>query len=407
MFKFPKNQLIFSLILAGFFLQILTPRLLLAEKYKDSFPPTPLEISPSDPLIPDAVLKGQRPISPLELFRLKPALDRLNNNAMDRLNAGAPEEAFEIWYREIRLRRILGVLEEINALGRVGEIAWQETRKTDTQIITKRLVEIQQEAETNGEMNLELMIALGEAYQKVRNPQRALVIYQNQLLIAKAKGDLKEQETILRIMGQLHLAWFDYPNAAKTYEELLFMARSQLNTVNETFYLQQLAYIYKQSIQPENALRIKQEILQSYLETQQLALIPKIKIEIGGDYEALGELEKASQEYQEAFGLAWSLGQMSVSGDALQKLGDLYLANDHDEYALKIYQELLKIKQQAYDFYGLMNTYNQIGKIYLENQNYPQALIAFEQGLVLAQSLSYQVEYFANQINEVNQKIIP
>jgi hypothetical protein len=52
------------------------------------------------------------------------------------LQAGNAEGAFEIWYRELRLRRALGYLEEVRALGRVGEIAWQRTQKFDAQVIT-------------------------------------------------------------------------------------------------------------------------------------------------------------------------------------------------------------------------------------------------------------------------------
>jgi hypothetical protein len=51
-----------------------------------------------------------------------------------------------------------------------------------------------------------------------------------------------------------------------------------------------------------------------------------------------------------------------------------------------------------------MNVYDQMGQIYLERQEYAQALAAFQQGLVLAQSLKYQETYFARQIEVVNQQ---
>ncbi|MGH2414827.1 MAG: tetratricopeptide repeat protein, partial [Microcystaceae cyanobacterium] len=99
------------------------------------------------------------------------------------------------------------------------------------------------------------------------------------------------------------------------------------------------------------------------------------------------------------------LQEFGAAGEALTKLGDLYRTYHQDNYVLQIYQELLKVEQQSYNYYGLMNTYDRIGKIHLEQQNYAQALAAFKQALEIAKTLSYQEDYFISQIEQVNQKI--
>lgn len=362
--------------------------------------PNPLESTTRDPLLPPI----DRPLSPLEIVRLKEALDEFNAQANAQFQAGNQEEAFAIWYRELRLRQLLDRLEEIQALGRVGKIAWDNTRNTDVEIISNRLVTIQQQAESEAPLNPPFLNAFAEAYLQVGNTEKALDIYQKILANARKNQDINAQEVALQQIGKLHLLRFDYLNAATVYEELLVISRSQLNTFNQGIYLQQLAEIYQQSLQPENAIRIKEQLVEYNLANQKIQAIPGLKILIGDDYKAINQPENSSQNYQEAFALAWALQRFGDAGEALTKLGDLYLAYDQQNYALQIYQELLKVEQQAYNYYGLMNTYDRIGQIHLAQKNNPQALAAFQKALEIAKSLSYQESYFLTQIEQAKQK---
>lgn len=381
---------------------------LAATKSKKEAPatiPNPLDPTLDEPLLPKPPVA--RPLSPLERWRLQKATDGFNAQATAELAAGNVDGAFALWYRAYRLQRNLGMtpLAEVQTLGNIGQVAWEKSRKFDIQVITARLQEIQQQAETQPALDIELLAALGQSYQQIRYPQGVLAVYRRILVHTREQGDVAGEMATLEIIGQSYLAWFDYVEAAKTYEELLIIARSQLDAVKEIAYLQQLQYIYDQAKQPENAVKIKQKIADNYIQTQQLDRLPQIKLDIGIDYQTLGQLELASQHYQEAFSLAWGLRQLGVAADALEKLGDLYYQNQYRDFALQIYQELIKVKQQSYDFYGLMTTYDKIGKIYLEQNNYNQALVSFNQGLELAKSLDYKQEYFTDQIQQINQQI--
>ena len=359
--------------------------------------PSPLESSTPDPLLPQPAV--DRPLSTLERSRIELATQELNEQAAEAL-AGNEAEAFTLWYRELRLQRALGKLAEVQALGRVGEIAWNSDRPKDVQIITDRLEAIEAASKT---LDLPLLKAFGQAYEQVHAPNQALNIYQQ--ILARADQKTIDPEATLKKIGQLQLSLFLYPQAAATYEQLLKEARSQSDSFNEGLYLHQLAQIYSQALQPENALRIKQQLAQRYLQRQQIQQLPELKIAIASDYKALNQPEKASQNYQEAFSLAWSLQQFATAGDALEQLGDLYRSYNQENYALQVYQELLKVEQQTYDFYGLMNTYDRIGQIYVSQNDYDQALAAYREALQLARSLNYQEDYFISQIEQVNQKM--
>ncbi|GBF81982.1 tetratricopeptide repeat protein [Aphanothece sacrum] len=361
----------------------------------------PLELPLDDILIP----AFPRPLTPFEQRKLRQALDELNAQAQAESDKGNDEVAFEIWYRELRLRRVLGRLEEIKALGRVGEIAWNKTRTIDVQFISKRLVTLQNLSEQEDPLSPELLLALAEAYQRLHSLDNSINIYQKVLRNARKNEAPLTEEEALKGLGKLYLAKFDYPNSATIYEELLDRAQAKPNAYEEGIYLQQLAEIYNKSLQPENAANIKQRLVENYLKSKKILFIPPLKISIGQDYEAMDQPEQASQNYQEAYSLAWSLQLFGAAGEALTKLGNLYQNYEQDDYALQIYQNLLQVEQLSYNYYGLMKVYDQVGQIYFKREQYPQALASFQQGLVLAKAINYKQDYFISKIQEVNQKM--
>ncbi|MGB5596442.1 MAG: hypothetical protein WBM62_20735 [Crocosphaera sp.] len=361
----------------------------------------PLEIPLDDPLIPPI----PRPLTPFEKKRLRKELNKLNQKAQKELQAGNGDLAFEIWYRELRLRRVLGRIPEVKALGRVGEIAWNRTRTEDVQIISKRIVVLQQLSEQEDPLSPEFLMALADAYAKLHSLDNSIIIYQKVLKYARENQTPFTEKEALQGLGRLYIAKFDYPNAATVYEELLELAQIQQNTYEEGLYLQALAEIYTASLQPNNAADIKQRLVDSYLASQKIEFVPPLKVDIGKAYEALDKPELASQNYQEAYALAWSLQLFGAAAEALTRLANLYKNYEQEDYALQIYQRLIQVEQLSYNYYGLMRVYDKIGEIYLERKQYQPALEAFQQGFILARSLNYKQDHFLSQIQRVNQGI--
>lgn len=362
----------------------------------------PLEIRTPDPLLPKVPKKGTLTLE--QQATLRASLDELNAQAATMLKAGDAQGAFDIWYRELRLRRALGAVEEVQALGRVGEIAWQRNQKFDSQVIAARLQAIQKEAQDKKSLTPELLLALGQAYQQVRLLESAIKVYQQILADQRTRGDTAAQEETVKTLAQLNLDWFDYPQAAAAYEELFTQAQTRGDRVNELVYLQKLIYIYDKAKQPQNALKTKQQLAQTYLNQQDYTKLAALKIAIAADYDALNQPDEASQNYQEAYSLGVSLKQYAYASEALSKLAALYRAHDQPQSALQIYEVLLTVEQQSYNYYGLMYAYDQMGQIYLQQKQYPQALAVFQQGLELAKSLQYQENYFTTQIQRANQQ---
>jgi len=363
---------------------------------KREVPPSPLEISKPDPLLP------QEPMSPRKQQDFLAQLDGLHRSAMTHLDRGNRQKAFEIWYRELRLRRSLGPMAEVEALGRVGAIAWGENRSSELLVVKGRLQSVQEQASSS--QNMVLLSELGSAYEQMRSPDLALSVYEEIIADARGGSDRDKIAEMLNKIGQLHLSWFDYTKAATAYQELLALGMSEGDRASQLIYGQQLAYIYDRGDMPDRAIAVKNQLVELYLEAERLTKIPELQIGIGSDYVATGKIEAAAEYYRAAYELAESLQQFSDAAVALSRLGQLYRESDRAEFALAVYKQLLYVHDRSYDMYGKMKTYDRIGQIHVSQEEYGKALEAFKEGLELASELRVDSEYFIVQIEKVRSK---
>ncbi|MCW9679676.1 tetratricopeptide repeat protein [Dolichospermum planctonicum UHCC 0167] len=374
----------------------------------DKFPPSPLEITTPDPLLPN--LANKRELTPVELQKLKTDLDELNQEAQKILQGEDNKKAFEIWNRELRLRRFLGLLAEVEALSRVGEISVNENEREEVQYISQRLQVIQSDMLKQKSTDLQLWKSLANAYQKLRLYKLAISAYEQILILGKQQQDSFAEIETLKNIGELHLSWFDYNQAANVYQKLLNLAINQGDKTNELVYLQQLAYIYTQGKQHQLAIDILNKLVEISTNEQNLTQIPTLKLAIAANYEFLAKenpnfRQQAFDNYQEAYTIAWKLEQYARAGEALNKLIALYRSQKQITAALETSQILIETETLANNFYGLMSAYNQIGNLYLERREYAKALTAFEKGLEIAQELKYQESYFTKQIERLKTEI--
>ncbi len=333
----------------------------------------------------------QRPLSPLEKFRLKEALDQLNQQAQQRYQEGNVEKAFQVWYRELRLRQKLDPIEEVKALGSVGEIAWLKNRSADFRNIRERLRVIEEKARENNQR--QLLETLAENYEQMRELDGAIALYQ------KLAKDSNDPTPLLEKIAQLHAKQFHYQDAADAYESLL--TQTQGNPTASLQYLKQLKTWYEKADNPDAGVQTKQRLIDIYQQQNNQQALPAILVSLADDYVKLNQFEQASTTYQEAFKTARSQQKYGMAAMALENLAQLYRNDGALETTLEIYEQLLVIQQQSYDHYGLMMTYDKIGEIYQENDQPKLARSAYQKALEFAQSLSYQEDYFQNKLEQL------
>lgn len=392
----------------------------------DDFSPNPLFSKEPDPLLPNLPPEGQI-LGQSQQEILEPELVKLNAEATALLAAQNIPGAFELWNRELRIRRYFGLSQEIAALNRVGLIAWNNSQRLYLKFITERLDKILQKLQTDKNNNIELWQLLGLAFKNVRAKPQALTVYQSLLETAQKNEDILAEEQYLNEIAQIYMNWLDYQNAAETHEKLLELQQNirairgdvpppqpqpatpenpnPTPPPSEVRSLQQLAFIYEQIGEYLKAISVRERLAGYYANQPNLFPIPEIKLAIGGNYEKLGQFEQAGLTYQEAYSIATSIQQFDNASEALGRLGKLYRSQNQIKTALDIYQAQVLVNQQAYNYYGMMNAYDQIGDIYLSQKAYQSAIAAFQQGLALAQQLKYKEDYFVKKIDIVNRQM--
>ncbi|MBE9076868.1 hypothetical protein IQ241_06095 [Romeria aff. gracilis LEGE 07310] len=386
---------------------------------RQDFLSDPLTETPRDPLLPSPVV--ERPLSPLERSRLSQALDELNREAQQRLAVGQVDAAFEIWRRELRLRRALGRSAELAAISRVGPIAWQQERPVEVQLLTLRLREIVTAAQPGADedrneidededvlappLNEAQLETVAETFRVLRAVDDAIAAYEQLAQLAADRGDGLAQRRRLNILAQIHLDWFRFADAAEVYRRLLADARIQNSLEQQEFYLIQLVYSYQQGDSLTNAIRAQTDLLAVYQRQGRIAQYPPLELAIARNYRDLNRPNDAIAYYRAAYVAAQQLQQFSFASQVLQDLGQLYATQGQTEEALLAYNLLVKAEQQSYNTYGEMNAYDAIGQLQRSQGNSFEALQAFERGLVLANRLSYRQDYFTEQIEQVNQQL--
>ena len=373
-------------------------------------PPNPLDDETPDPLFPDRT----RLLGELGRAELRSTLDGLSAEANRLLANKKLDDAFQIWFRELRLRRILGNQEEIFALARIGEIAWQNNRTRDLRDITERLqkIQIKISALTNlpptnsaptsesiltppPESRAELNEYLALAYQVVRSPQLALSIYEPRLQqLRDAQASLEnnplEGFKTLNSIGLVHLDWFRYEKASRTYSELLQLARLTNDRSLEALYLIQLTYIAEQRRTYKDAIDSLEALLNLY--ATQPEIQPALYLRLAENQDADRALGLAETNYQKAFTLSQTLSQSSYGSTALFKLADLYRRTDRPTDAAQVYDYLVDAEQAVYNLHNAMKAADLLGQMRSTQKDHQGAISSYEQALALARTLAIAPE---------------
>ncbi|MEN9520544.1 MAG: hypothetical protein RLZZ381_3132 [Cyanobacteriota bacterium] len=344
-----------------------------------------------DPLIPAGY--GRRKLSSFEIYRLEQKINHLEQTASQELQQGNPNRAFELWYRQLKLARAINSEVEIEALGKVGAIAWQENRAVDLRNIANRLMAIEKEI-TIDNLSPQLLESLATAYQQVKYLEQAIAIEQQILNNSKQQQNLVAVAENLQILAELYVAKFDYSLAAKTYQELLTLAESKSNSEQINFYLTTLIDLYDRTGQTKLAIATRKRLIKNYIESNKLDQVAKLELAIAHDYQTLTQTPKAIAAYQRGLTSASATQQLAIANDALDSLGKLYLQKGQAQQAIATFTQLQTIQRKSYNHYGLINTYDMLGKIYLKLEQKTQAKQYFQQALELAKTLDYKVDYF-------------
>jgi len=389
----PQSPLMPTLVQA----QVLRPEL------RDPFLADPLEDDPRDPLLPTPSV--DRPLSPLELLALEADLDQRLQAAEALLAANQDDEAIALWLREVRLRRLLGVDAELAAMQRLAPHLRDRNATEPLQILSLRLDLVQAALAEADTLTQAQQLVLADTYRQLGNSPAAIALHRDLAEQAQIAGNLSEYQTQLGNVAELEARQFAFEPAATAYGDLVDLAQAAGNQGDEIRYLKAQIHNLEQGQIREAALAAQQRLLTIYTgDESQWPLIPPLQHHMAQNYGALGDLDTASRSYQAAYINAIDQDQFNVAAEAIRELADLYKTLERWADVRYLYEQLILVEQQAFNAYGLMDAFDQLGQVYEIIDDPEAALEAYREGLILARHLNHRQAYFETQIDRLTEE---
>ncbi|MEM9006869.1 MAG: hypothetical protein AAGE59_25495, partial [Cyanobacteria bacterium P01_F01_bin.86] len=287
----------------------------LPAEVRDPFLADPELTEPRDPLLPDLLIL--RPLSPLERVELAASLDLLAAEA-ERLHfEGQTDLAFQIWMREVRLRRIFGYAEEIRAMQRVGLRAWEDSRTQETQLLTLRLRQIQTELLNQAPLDISLLEAVAATFEVLRDIDSAIAVYDTLIVQASQAGDQAERQRLLENLANLQESWFRFDVAGKTYQSLL-AANSGSDPLKQVQYLQGAIRNYQDAGELQTTVGLQRRLLAQYQANNSIQPIPALMLAIARNYRDLDDVTQAQTYYLTTYSTALGQNQTNIAREAVE-----------------------------------------------------------------------------------------
>jgi tetratricopeptide (TPR) repeat protein len=295
----------------------------------------------------------------------------------------------------VRLRRLLGIDQELAAMDQAGLQLRDRNATQELQLFSLRLDDIR--AELVLPEDSDRLEALATTYAILGNVTAATEIHRFLADAALAAGNRAESLLQLETLANLQATWFDFEAAAQVYGELEALADADPNGSRR--YLELQAQNLEQAQDFEGAIARQQQLLLLYQGDPTLWLqIAPLQHQIANNYLALGDLDTAARQYQAAYTNAMEQQQLEVAATALTDLAEVYKTLGRWADVGYLYEQLLLVEQQAHSAYGMMTAYDQLGQVHEHLGATPAALAAYREGLVLARVLRDRQEYFEAQI---------
>ena len=384
---------VIGLILSGwaFFPMVVWAQALPAE-VRDPFLADPELTEPRDPLLPDLPIR--RRLSPLEKFELEAELDLLAAEAESLYFAGQTELAYQIWIREVNLRRVLGYEEEIRAMQRVGVRVWEDSRTQETQLFTLRLRQIQADLLSQEPLNTSLLEEVAAMFEILRDVDSAIAVYETLIVRAAQANNLVERQRLLENLANLQESWFRFGVAGETYQSLIIGNRTG-DPLKQVQYLQGAIRNYQDAGELATTVGYQRRLLAQYQATATIQPIPTLMLAIARNYRDLDDLEQARDYYITTYTTALGQNQSSIASEAVQDLSEVYLDLERIDDVLYLQEQRIALDRLSYNGYGIMQVFEQLGQLY-ESQEEPDAAItAYQEGLIIANHLGHRQAYFS------------
>ncbi|WP_286396727.1 CHAT domain-containing protein [Pseudanabaena mucicola] len=228
---------------------------------------------------------------------------------------------------------------------------------------------------------------LGNAYKNFGQYQKAINLFQQSLAIYKQVGDLKGEAASLNNLGATYRNLGQYQKAIDFSLQSLAIRKQIGDRYGEATSLNELAAEYYNLGQYQKAIDYFQQTLAIYKQIGARASEATSLNNLGVAYVALGQYQKAIDYYQQSLVIQKQIGNPNGEAPSLTGLGAAYKYLGQYQKAIEYYQQSLTIYKQIGDRNSEATSLNNLGHVYDDLGQYQKAINFYQQSLAIQQQI--------------------
>jgi tetratricopeptide (TPR) repeat protein len=232
-----------------------------------------------------------------------------------------------------------------------------------------------------------LLGAVGTAYFRLGQAERAIGYFEQQVKIAREIGDRQSEGNGLTHLGVCYKDLGQVKRAIGYYEQALVIDRELGDRRGEGADLGNLGIAYARLGEVERAIGSYEQQLVIAREIGDRGGEGNALGSLGNAYANLGEVERAIGYYEQALVIIREIGDRRGEGNALGSLGTAYARLGEVEQAIGYYEQQLVIVHEIGDRRGEGIALGNLGTAYAHLGEVERAIGSYEQQLVIVREI--------------------
>ena len=245
--------------------------------------------------------------------------------------------------------------------------------------LLERALEIAQGQDQSLELKARSNIA--EVYNATGQPQEALQLYEQVLLIMQEKGDQAGEAAILTNMAVVYRMMGKPQEALKLYEQALPIMREAGDRAGEATTLTNMATAYQVMGQRQQALKLCEAALRIHLTVGNRVMVATTLTSMAEVYRVTGQPLEALKLNEQALPIMREAGDRAGEAATLNNMADVYRATGQLQEALRLYEQAWSIMQEVDNRAGEAATLGNMAQVHQDAGKPQEALKLYEQAL--------------------------
>ncbi len=213
-------------------------------------------------------------------------------------------------------------------------------------------------------LELQIMHDMAHIYSHIGQPDKALTLYEKELIIVRAVDDQVGEAKILSNTAKIFQFTGEMDKALALYEKVLPIFRQVGDQASEATTLNNTGMIYQSIGQLRESLALHQKALVIWQKLGDWSGIATTLNNMSGVQYALGETDKALMLLEQSLPLFHTISNRASEATTLNNMASMYQSIGKTDKALELFRQALPMTRETGDRAGEARTLNNIAGLY-------------------------------------------